>query len=113
MDRTYPRSSRLTRKREIDRVMRRGRRAADGTMRLFGLGGGAGGPRFAPVVPGRLCNAPQRNRWKRLMRESFRLNRGAFDAGVDLVAMPLVPPGAIRQPEVARALVALYARVRP
>lgn len=38
----------------------------------------------------RLGGAVVRNRWKRLLREAFRLHRSEFADGIDLVVVPRV-----------------------
>ena len=94
-------------------MLRNGRRAGNRLMRVFALAAERPHARLTPVVPGRLCGAVERNRWKRLLRESFRLNRDQFGGGVDIVVMPNRPPGGLKQSEVQQALLALYRKVKP
>lgn len=101
MDQRYRPDERLKRRAEIDLVMRKGVKRSNRTMRLYVLDNGLGRPRFAPVVPGRVCNAVKRNRWKRLLRETFRLNKAAFGSR-DVVVVPQVPPEGRSQADVAR-----------
>lgn len=111
MDTRYRPDERLKRRREIDLVMRRGVKRTSRTLRLYALENGLGRARFAPVVPGRVCNAVKRNRWKRLLRETFRLNKAAFGAR-DVVVMPQVPPEKRTQADVARECLALLKAAR-
>ena len=112
-DRRYRQRERLKKKSEIDRVLRNGTRAGDRLMRIFALASDRSAARLTPGVPGRLCGAVERNRWKRLLRESFRLNKGSFGRGVDIVVMPNRPPGRLKRDQVERSLLSLYRRVKP
>ena len=110
-DAAFPRTVRLVRKAEIDEVFRRGRRVSCKMMRLHALPNGRDLPRLAVSVPKRIGNAVARNRWKRLLRESFRLNRDAFGS-YDLLAIPGHPPGDLKRREVEQALLNLIRRIR-
>lgn len=112
MDQGFPKEARLRRQREIDDVYRRGRRWNSRCFRIHVRANGLGLSRLAVSVPGRLCGAVQRNRWKRLLRESFRLNKAAIGPGLDIIAVPTRPPGDLKRPEVERLLVDLVGRHR-
>jgi ribonuclease P protein component len=45
-------------------------------------------PRLGISASRRLGGAVVRNRWKRLLREAFRLSRSQLPAGIDLVVIP-------------------------
>lgn len=45
-------------------------------------------PRIGLSVSRKVGKAVLRNRWKRLLREAFRLSREQLPAGVDLIAVP-------------------------
>lgn len=50
-----------------------------------------GRTRLGLSVSRRVGNAVARNRWKRLLREAFRLSRGQLPLGLDLIAIPQQP----------------------
>ncbi len=47
-----------------------------------------GDVRLGLSISKRVGNSPVRNRWKRLIREAFRLNRAQLPVGVDIVVRP-------------------------
>lgn len=55
---------------------------------IFGCENGLPHPRLGLSVSKRLGNAVARNRWKRILREAFRLHRERLPAGLDLVVVP-------------------------
>lgn len=108
----YPRSARLARKRDIDLVYRKGRRVSASFLRLHVRRNGLLVSRLALSIPGRLCNAVLRNRWKRLLRESLRLHPVDVGAGLDIIAVPTRPPGELKRLEVERVFLELIRRAR-
>lgn len=112
MDQRLRRTERLTRQKEIDAVYRRGRRVSARFFRLHVRDTKLPHSRFTVSVPKRLCNAPRRNRWKRLLRESFRRNKAEIGPGLDIVAVPTVTPGDIKRPQVEYVMIQLVKRHR-
>jgi ribonuclease P protein component len=112
MDEGHPSAERLTRQREIDEVYKRGRRWSARFLRLHVRENALGRSRLAVSVPRRLCTAVLRNRWKRLIRESFRRNKGAIGPSLDIVAVPTRPPEGLRRQEVEAAMIQLVGRHR-
>jgi ribonuclease P protein component len=112
VDATFPKEERLTRQADIDAVYRGGRRWTAKFFRLHVKPNGLALSRLAVSVPGRLCDAVRRNRWKRLLRESFRLNKPAIGPGLDIVAVPTKPPGDLKRPAVEFVFVNLVKRHR-
>jgi ribonuclease P protein component len=62
--------------------------ATDGRIVVFGHANGLTHPRLGISASRRLGGAVVRNRWKRLLRESFRLNRDRLPPGIDLIVVP-------------------------
>jgi len=112
MDRRFRKEERLTRTADIDACYRAGRRAGGRLLRIHARPNGLDVARLAISVPARLCDAVRRNRWKRMVRESFRLNKEAIGSGIDLIVVPTRPPAGIKRQEVEAALLDLVRRVR-
>jgi ribonuclease P protein component len=70
---TFPKSARLLAPGEFDRVFGRRCAVSDDRIVLHAALGIADGPRLGLVVSRKVGNAVKRNRWKRLLREAFRL----------------------------------------
>jgi ribonuclease P protein component len=72
-----------------------GRPASDDWLLVYGCENGLDYARLGLSVSRKVGSAVVRNRWKRLLREAFRLRREELPAGLDLVVIPRasVPPG--------------------
>jgi ribonuclease P protein component len=108
----FPKSRRLLKHSDFQRVYKNGRRQFTGNVTVFYLlrdGPEAGsGPRVGFTVGKVLGGSVERNRIKRRMREAVRVSPQACDGPVDLVFNPrksvLTLPFAELVDEVARAL---------
>jgi len=85
-----PPECRLRRPADFDRTYKRRRSASDGRLVVYGCENGLAYCRIGLSVSSRLGGAVVRNRWKRLLREAFRLHRCEFPDGIDLVVVPRV-----------------------
>lgn len=87
MSQTFPKSRRLLKSTEFDAVFAARRSRADKRIVIYTLANELGHPRLGLVVSRKVGNAVARNRWKRLLREAFRLIQDELPA-VDIVCLP-------------------------
>jgi len=73
---------------EFELVYRRKCSASDSLILVFVRHNELPHPRLGLSVSRKVGNAVVRNRWKRLLRESFRLTRVDLPPGVDIVVIP-------------------------
>lgn len=88
MDAKFPKSERLQKKREFQKVFDEGRKFTNKELHAFAMPNGTDSSRLGLVVGRKVGNAVRRNRIKRILREAFRLNKGLLSSGVDLVLIP-------------------------
>ena len=81
---------RVTRSGDFTKIIRLGTCVADGTLVLFALPRAASdeGMRIGITIPKKTGNAVVRNRWKRLIRESFRQQQANLPAGYEFIVRP-------------------------
>ena len=84
-DRRFPRSCRLTTRRQFLTVYAEGRRVASKSFTLFGMRNSAGTCRLGITVTRKVGGAVRRIRIKRRLREVFRRNRAQLAPDIDLV----------------------------
>ncbi|MBI3098009.1 MAG: ribonuclease P protein component [Planctomycetes bacterium] len=108
----FPKSARLRKRAEFDRVLSEARGRGDARLVVHARPNGLGGTRLGIVVPKGVRSSVRRNRFKRLLREAFRMNRGRLPRGLDLVVIPRIDRESHRN-EYAGSLIRLAAPAGP
>jgi ribonuclease P protein component len=88
MDQRFLPQYRIRRGADFQRAFRQRVSAADSCIVVFGYSNGLPHPRLGMSVSRKVGGAVVRNRWKRLLREAFRLARPELPAGIDLIVIP-------------------------
>jgi ribonuclease P protein component len=87
-DQTFPKLLRLLTKSDFDRVFQRKVSVADDLAIMYGCENDLGFTRIGLSVSRKVGKAHVRNRWKRLLREAFRIGRSDWPQGLDVVLIP-------------------------
>jgi ribonuclease P protein component len=90
-DARFPPECHVRRGVDFDRAYRRRSAASDDVLLVFACENQLPCARLGLSVSRKVGGAPQRNRWKRRLREAFRLSHGQLPTGVDLVVVPKAP----------------------
>jgi ribonuclease P protein component len=85
---SFPKANRLLNKRDFDRVFAEKRSAAAGPLVVYVAKNDRSVPRLGLVVSRKVGSAVRRNRWKRRLREAFRLEKQNLPQDVDIVVIP-------------------------
>src|SRR3954454_10264664 len=110
MSYAFPPEHRVRKQADFDRAYRARQFAADGVLVVNAAENGLPHSRLGLSIGKIVGNAVVRNRWKRLIREAFRLSRSDLPPGFDLVIRPQKAATAEYQ-AVQRSLVALAAKI--
>lgn len=84
----FPRSRRLQRPQDFQRVYDDGQRAGDEFVLIFAAPNQCGSTRIGLSVSRKHGNSVVRHRLKRLLREAYRLSQAETPEGLDLVIIP-------------------------
>ena len=110
MAQTFRKADRITRRKDFNRVLRRGRCSSNGLLKLFLLPNELGRSRLGVLVGARHGRAVRRNRVRRLCREAFRTCREELPCGYDYIILPR-PEVELTLQGVRRSLLELAARL--
>jgi ribonuclease P protein component len=83
----FPKALRILSPREFERVFAERESAGDSTIVLYGAANGLEHPRLGLTVSRKVGSSVVRNRWKRLLREAFRLKQHELPP-FDFVCIP-------------------------
>jgi ribonuclease P protein component len=109
VDAKFPAEYHIRRGADFERTYRRRAAASDGVLLVFACENQLPHARIGLSVSRKVGGAVQRNRWKRRLREAFRLNREKLPRGVDLVVIPKAEREPLL-PDLASSLVRLAQR---
>lgn len=87
MNSAFPKRLRLLRPREFERVFGQRCSAAAGPLVVYAAPNDLGHPRLGLTVSRKVGSAVARNRWKRLLREAFRLTQHDLPS-LDMICLP-------------------------
>jgi len=86
-DKRLRKVERLRRRAQFLHAQRTGRRMASENLAVYAARNTLGITRLGITTSRKVGNAVRRNRWRRLIREAFRLEKQSFPAGYDLVVI--------------------------
>ncbi len=88
MDQGFSKKERLLKRKEFQLVFDKGDRFGNTQLKIYALSNGSSVSRLGLVVGRKFGNSPRRNRFKRILREAYRLNKNLLNNGVDIVVIP-------------------------
>ena len=87
-DERFPKSARLVKQKDFDRVFKIGAVASDSMLVVHACRSELDWTRLGLSVSKKVGNSPIRNHWKRLIREAFRKQKHELPQKLDLVVRP-------------------------
>lgn len=88
MDQGFSKKERLLKRKEFQLVFDKGERYGNDQLKIYALSNGSSVSRLGLVVGRKFGNSPRRNRFKRILREAYRLNKSLLSNGADIVVIP-------------------------
>lgn len=88
MDQRFTKKERLLKRKEFQEVFDKGKVFGNDQIKIYALLNNGIVSRLGLVVGRKFGNAPRRNRFKRIFREAYRLNKRLLDNGVDMIIIP-------------------------
>ncbi|MCG3180407.1 MAG: Ribonuclease P protein component [Phycisphaerae bacterium] len=106
----FPASMRIKRQGDFDRIYNARCSVADRILICYAAANALPHPRVGLSVSRKLGPAVVRNRFKRLLREAFRLARHDLQAGFDYILIPRTPEGPASLADYRRSVATLTAK---
>ena len=107
---TFSKRDRIRSKADFLRLRTGGVRISDGVLMLVVYPTDLGFPRLGIAVPKRIAGAVARNRMRRLIRETFRLNRDKLPGSIDLLVVVQKTPDCPTLEEFRARILSLLSR---
>ena len=103
----FPPKYRLERKSEFERAFKEGIKLVSAGIIVYFANNGFDYSRIGISVSKKFGSAVRRNRFKRRVREAFRLNRSGIPGGLDIVVLPAKEAGSVPFENLCAALAEL------
>ncbi len=88
MDQRFTKKERLLKRKEFQKVFNEGKVFSNDQTTVYALLNDDPVSRLGLVVGRKFGNSPKRNRFKRIFREAYRLNKDILSRGVDIIIIP-------------------------
>ncbi len=88
MDQGFSKKERLLKRKEFQLVFDKGEKFGNNQLKIYALSNDSSVSRLGLVVGRKFGNSPRRNRFKRILREAYRLNKRLLHSGADIVVIP-------------------------
>ncbi len=88
MDQRFRKEERLLKRREFQQVFDKGKKYGNHQFKIYAMFNDTSVSRLGLIVGKKFGNAPRRNRFKRIVREAYRLNKRLLGNSVDIIVIP-------------------------